>query len=228
MTAGLVLSILTLGLMGVWTAASGAANDAVIREKAIWTLNGQMERLAALYRFTEFGATGVETSTGYGYPATFSDDRLIYGANASLSMAPPGVLDAATKALLGNANRVVEAPADFATAEGYPIAYFGSLLDTDARRNYVWVDRDRSLVGRLSWEATPLVSNTCNADNEPGKGSQPCLCFAYDGGNGGDFCQEIMLSLEFPFRWDAGTDSAVDFRGETEVLTLRTIVGRQL
>jgi len=78
MTAGLVLSIITIGLMSAWTVAGANVNDLVVREKAIWTLNGHMERISALYQFTDFGAFGVSTSTGYN--ATTSDPDVPTGA----------------------------------------------------------------------------------------------------------------------------------------------------
>ena len=66
MTAGIVLSILTFGLMNVWVTAAASVNNQVVREKAIWTRNGYMERLVALYQFTDFGGNGISNSNDYG------------------------------------------------------------------------------------------------------------------------------------------------------------------
>lgn len=225
MSAGVVLSILSLGLMGVWSVAGANVQSLVIREKAIWTLNGQMERLAALYTYTDFAAFGMADSTGYGYGAAFSDTRKVYGASADTAMADENLAPAA-RDIAGQANGFVqELAADFDTAEGHPVVLTDSL--TVARRNYVWIDRDRDIVGRLSWEESDLVIDACDANNAP-SGANPCLCFDFDKGAGGARCREIMLSLEFPIRWDRAADQAVALPGQTEVLSLRTIVGRRL
>jgi hypothetical protein len=66
MTAGIVLSILIFGLMNVWVTAGASVNNQVVREKAIWARNGYMERLVALYQFTDFGGNGISNSNDYG------------------------------------------------------------------------------------------------------------------------------------------------------------------
>lgn len=225
MTAGVVLSILALGLMGVWSTAGAGVQTLVIREKAIWTLNGQMERLVALYSFTDFITFGASASSGYGYPAAYADDRLIYNGLADTAMADED-MNPLLRPISGQANGfVVELPLDFPDVEGHPVALTDAL--SAARRNYVWIDRGRDIVGRLSWEESDLVIDACDADNQTG-GSQPCLCFDYDKGTAGARCREIMLTLEFPLRWNDATDSAVAMSTPTEILSLRTIVGRRL
>lgn len=225
MSAGAVLSILTLGLMGVWSAAGGAVNDLVVREKAIWTLNGQMERLAALYQFTDFGAGGADTSSGYAYPAPYADTRLLYGQSLLDLLAPPGSL---LGGLVGTETEYgfLEEPAGFAAAEGYPVVVVSGLQPAD-RRNYVWIDRDRDIVGRLSWEESDLQIDRCDGNNLTG-GTSPCLCADFGGGAGGADCREIMLTLEFPFRWDRDAAAPVAMPQTPEILSLRTIVGRRL
>lgn len=236
MTAGLVLSVITLGLMSAWSVAGANVNDLVVREKAIWTLNAHMERLTTLYNYTDFGSFGATVSTGYGYPAGFSNNRLIFGGFADSAMAPPGT-GFFSKQAEGELNGFVETPQDFASKAGYPVALFDSLLLTSVRRNYVWIDRDRSIVGRLSWETSDIVVDKCDEDNQPG-GNENCKCLAFShatnnpdpGGTffgvGGSFCKELQLALEFPLRWDHDNDAVVAMPQATEILTLRTIVGR--
>jgi len=211
--------------MGVWSAAGGAVNDLVVREKAIWTLNGQMERLVALYQFTDFGAGGADTSSGYGYPTPYADTRLVYGQGLLDLLAPSGSL---LGGLLGTETEFgfLETPEDFAGAEGYPVAVFGGLL-SGGQRNYVWIDRDRDIVGRLSWQESALQIDLCDGNNQTG-GSSPCLCAGFGGGSGGEDCREIMLTLEFPFRWDRDAATPVAMPQAPEILSLRTIVGRRL
>ncbi len=222
MTAGVVLSILTLGLMGVWTTAGANVDQLVTREKAIWQLNGQMERLAALYQFTDFGDGGPDASSGYGYDAAFDDDRLIFGQSL-LDRLGGGLLGG----LLGTEDDFgfVEEAGGFEAAAGHPVAIVGGLLPANDR-NYVWIDRDRGIVGRFSWAAADLVIDACDADNQTG-GAQPCLCFDFAGAGDGGRCQEITATLEFPLRWDSAADDAVAMLQATEVLSLRTIVGRR-
>lgn len=232
MTAGVVLSIITLGLMSAWSVAGANVNDLVIREKAIWTLNAHMERLTTLYNYKDFGAFGATLSSNYGYPAAYSDVRLIYGGLADAAMAPPGTLPL-LKLPVGEVNGFVETPSAFDTKDGYPIALFDFGLATDFNRNYVWIDRDRSIVGRLSWELQNIVVAECDGDNQPG-GSEECKCLSplHDmanpshGGGAGDFCRELQLALEFPLRWNDANNTFVNMPQQTEILTLRAIVGR--
>lgn len=226
MTAGVVLSILTLGLMGVWSSAGASVNSIVTREKAIWTLNAQMERLVALYQFTEFGATGPEATSGYGYSASYADDRMIFGPNTDASMAPPGTLPV-VKLIVGAANGFLKTTATaFETEEGHNVFYDTGLLS--AHRNYVWIDRDRDLIGRLSWEETDIVVDSCDSDNQPDSGADPCLCWNFNATSSGTRCREIALALEYPLRWRRSDNAIVDFSEAKEILTLRTIVGRRL
>lgn len=232
MTAGVILSIITLGLMSAWSVAGANVNDLVVREKAIWTLNAHMERVSALYLHTDFGSFGTTVSTGYGYPDAYSDTRLIFGGLADSAMAPIGTLGL-LRPLAGEANGIVELPGNFDNENGYPVALFDDLVVSNNRRNYVWIDRDRSIVGRLSWELTDIVVANCDADNQPGGGNN-CKCLAFNhgmsnpnpGSGNGDFCKEMQLALEFPLRWNAATNTVVDMPQPTEILTLRTIIGR--
>ena len=231
MTAGLVLSIITIGLMSAWTVAGANVNDLVVRKKAIWTLNGHMERISALYQFTDFGAFGISTSTGYDYPAAYNDTRMIFGTFADAAMAPPGTTPL-FKAFVGEANGLVERPNDFETKDGYPVVLFDSLTSS-VRRNYIWIDRPKNIVGRLSWELTDFVVAECDGDNQP-DGSEDCRClsFAHDasdpdpGTGSGAFCKEIQLALEFPLRWNEADNTVKAMPQPTEILTIRPIVGR--
>lgn len=222
MTAGVVLSILSLGLMGVWSTAGASVDRLVIREKAIWALNGQLERLTALYTFTEFGDGFASASSGYGYAAEFSNVRSIFGQEL-LDRLLGGLLGG----LLGNPENFdfFETAGDFETAAGHPIAFVTGLLPAQDR-NYVWVDKDRGIVGRFSWETSDIAIDACGADNQTG-GGQPCLCFDFAGDGDGGRCLEIMVSLEFPLRWDSAANDAADMVGDPEILSLRTIVGRR-
>jgi len=222
MTAGVVLSILSLGLMGLWTTAGANVDQLVIREKAIWQLNGQLERLAALYTFTDFGDGGADVSSGYGYDPALADDRLIFGQSL-LDRLGGGLLGD----LIGTENDFgfVADAGNFDTADGQPVAIVGGLTPANDR-NYIWIDRDRGLVGRFSWAALDLAINACGANNQTG-GANPCLCFDFAGDGTGGRCLEVTATLEFPLRWDAATDDAVVLLQTTEVLSLRTIVGRR-
>ncbi|MBT4490192.1 MAG: prepilin-type N-terminal cleavage/methylation domain-containing protein, partial [Rhodospirillaceae bacterium] len=49
LAATVITSILVLGLANLWTAVAGEVDGLTMRQKAIFVLNGQMERLTALY-----------------------------------------------------------------------------------------------------------------------------------------------------------------------------------
>lgn len=54
MIALVLTSILVLGLSGLWANVSRQFLFLTLKQKAVFVLNGEMERLSALYRFTDF------------------------------------------------------------------------------------------------------------------------------------------------------------------------------
>lgn len=203
MSAGVILGILTLGLTQVWAIAGERSIDATVRQKAVFVLNGQMERLTALYGRTGYGAAVAVDTTGYGSPAAYPDTRAVYRLNAN------GFMDSTFGAF------VTDVSATFQVGgEGLV------LLDEQGGtgdRNYVWIDQDRNVLGRLSWAETTIPEPT----GGPASGTR--LCFDFAGGTGGANCREVALYLEYPFRLIRGTPVEGD---PLRIVPLKTIVGR--
>src|SRR5258705_12129013 len=54
MFASSILSVIILGVGGFWYAANSRVTDLVLRQKAIFVINAEVERLTAIYVFTAF------------------------------------------------------------------------------------------------------------------------------------------------------------------------------
>ena len=215
MAAGVVLGALALGLANLWTVFDRMSFDALLRQKAVFVLNGEMERLSSLYAATGFGAEIWPDSTGYP-PArdlTGADARAVYGMT--------GIAADFTESTAGGFGRHANA-----------VLVQGS---GSSARNYVWLDPTRDLVARLSWIECEIADEGVVADcwgkssrkkpkRPKGRKELNFLCFAYDEGDSGDLCRMITLVLEYPFRINGTT---VTEAGITRTMTLSTIVGRR-
>ena len=212
MAAGVILSVLVMGLTQLWAVAGERSLDSLLRQKAVFVLGGEMERLAALYNMTGFGATVANDTSGYGDPAAFPDSRAVFRTGVNAFMATAG------DAFVTDSVATFEAGAD-------ALVLLDDDADDTADRNYVWVDRSRGVLGRLSWaQAEVTVTNTGAGPNGvTPDASLTGLCFDFGGGAGGANCREISLYLEYPFRLKSGVPTADPF---TETLPLKTIVGR--
>jgi len=212
MAAGVILSVLVLGLTQVWAAVGERSIDTTIRQKAVFVLNGEMERLTALYNLTGFGA-GVATDTnGYGAPAGYADDRAIYRMDTNGFM-PTGA-DAFVTDSVATFDSTVESR-----------VLFDDNTPDSTDRNYVWIDRQRGVMGRIGWSETDLPgAGNGNGNGNGNGGTGSGLCFDYAGGTAGDNCREITLFLDYPFRLIGGVPTATG--DVTRILPLKTIVGR--
>lgn len=203
MSAGVILSVLAMGLAHMWAAVGAQSVDLAVRQKAVLILNGEMERLTSLYFFTGFGAVTATDTSGYDTPTGFVDDRVIHRETTNAFMPTPAdafVVDAAT--FLAGADSLVLLDDDIGSADD---------------RNYVWIDRPRNIIGRLSWvEADVAKQKTCDGED--------CLCFDWAGGVGGTECRELTLYLEFPFRMTAS--GAEEMGQPIVIMPLKTVVGR--
>jgi hypothetical protein len=214
MAAGVVLGALALGLANLWTVFDRMSFDALLRQKAVFVLNGEMERLSALYATTGFGAEPRPDSTGYPPAAglTGADARQVYAAGGAAA----GFAVTTAAAFSGKDDAV------WVRGTG------------PAARNYVWLDSGRSLAAGLSWiecEVTQTAATECwdmtsgkKAKKPKGSKDGPFECFGFGGGTEGDYCRMVTLVLEYPFRI-SGT--AVSAAGPARVLTLSTVVGRR-
>lgn len=214
MAAGTVLGALAIGLANLWTVFDRMSFDALLRQKAILVLNGEMERLSSLYATTGFGAEIRPDSTGY--PAapglTGADARQVYGLS--------GIAAAFTES----------------SATGFNSADAAVLVQGSgaSARNHVWLDPERNLVARLSWiecEVTRSAQADCwdkSSSKKPkkakGRKDSVFACFAFDGSEESDFCRMVTLVLEYPFRINGTT---VTPAGNIRTMTLSTITGRR-
>ncbi len=211
LAAALVLSVLIIGLGGLWNVAGGSVGDLAARQRAIMVLNGQMARLSSLYQYTDYAETSTADTTGYdGGP----EPRLIYRTDLSNELLGP------------KPQGFVETEAGFSSAPASPILFVdeGGL---SADRNYVWIDKARNIVGRLSWTEADIVVNRCNASNEYALlGLLPCTCTDWSGNtaSGGDRCRFLTLYLDYPFHWNGSAVVAAPVSART--ISLQTIVGR--
>ena len=210
-----LLSILVFGLSGLWSNVSGHFLSLTLRQKAIFVLSGEIERLSALYRFTNFGDDAQSSSNSsslpdqqYGEP----DDRKIYPVT---SLKAPVVNDIVTQnaaEFLCNANECAAMVFHDANDSG-----------PGNDRVYVWIDQSRNITGRLSWV---LGDPTEGGDSEDCSDGEPAEDGTSPGGN--KPCEELTVYLEFPFRFVSGAipDAAAGF-GKRHQYSLKTIVGRR-
>jgi hypothetical protein len=209
-----ILSILVLGLANLWSVLGGLSFSQLLRQKAVFALNGEMERLNWLYTTSSFGA-GTRLATS-GYPTisnvSGSGSRLVYdttSTNASFVVTSSASLQASNSAVWETGNGA-------------------------STRNYVWLDQDRGILAQLSWSELPL--SQCKTG---GGTNLPCTCYPFlpilpvldllgilTVGVGIGNCVQLLLVLDYPFTIQGGV--AVQMPGQTlRTLTLRTIVGRR-
>jgi hypothetical protein len=203
MAASVVLSIFVLGIGSFYYSASNRANDVILRQKAIFALNAEMERLSAMYVHTNFGVAGPSSTDTYESAPT---TRLIYPADVS------GYMGGAGNNFATGTAATFTAGADFLV---WRKAGGASNLD----RAYVWIDRERNVLGRVSWTATNIVVNACWGDDDD------CECLGYSGVFGSeDWCREVVLYMEYPYYFK--TPDTVIAPAQRRTITLKTIVGR--
>jgi prepilin-type N-terminal cleavage/methylation domain-containing protein len=201
LTASMVLSIFIIAIGACWVTTDRRINDLVMRQKAIFVANAEMERVTVLYDTTSFGVLGPVTTTGYTGPAFLPSTRLIYPN--SLSGYTGGGADFTTNAV--------------ATFQGDAfLVYIDSQLLPVLNRAYLWVDQDHGVMARVSWKTTNITPSACVV------GGDGCGCLSY-GGIFSGACQKLDLYLEYPYRLVSGSPTA-DANLQTVILS--TIVGR--
>lgn len=219
MAAGVLLSILALCLINGWTALDQLSFDILLRQKAIFVLNGEMERASALYAKTSFGASVSQGSTGY--------------------TANPGIVNSASRITYANATPPVTFAVTTLSAFSAPAAPDTLVWLYGAQSpplNYVWLDRSRGLLARLSWSSCDVTDQTSAAcwvtGGKQTKSKNTATCYGYNGGSG--VCDLITMFLDYPYILVGGvptplvrgTASATQTASLT-TLTLSTIVGRR-
>ena len=205
MFASTILSVIILGVGGFWYAANSHVADLVLKQKAIFVLNAEVERLTALYVFTGFATDPANNPVSTtGYDGVGPSTRLVYPSDLT--------------PLMGGGNNFITTSANtFSTGSEFLIWDKTDIL-VPLNRTYVWLDKNRNLVGRLSWVATDIVVPSCiqNAD---------CSCQRYDNIslNGGR-CQRLDVYLEYPYRF--ATSGTITAPAQLQTISIKTIAGR--
>lgn len=207
--AGGVLSILVLCSVHLWGVGGRMAGDLLFRQKAVFVLDGEMERLAALYGTTAFGAVSLPQSTGY----------------TALNSIPSSTTRSTYP--LGNALApfVTSSASIFAGTDTAVWSTGGG----SATQDFVWLDRGRGAMARLSWITCPISASTISAcwGGKAGGGAGPVgafNCYPASGSGNTGTCQLLTLVLEYPFWLQGGAAVAGP---STTTVTLNTIVGRR-
>jgi prepilin-type N-terminal cleavage/methylation domain-containing protein len=203
MAASIVLSVFVLGIGSMYTRASVSVGDTVMRQKALFALNSEMERLTAMYLYTSFGNAGaVSTDTYAAAPAT----RLIYPTSVAAYVTGAGNDFTTTTAATFAAN-------DF-------MAWHRNGAGSNLDRLYVWIDRDRNVMGQVSWTTTDIVLGSCTYND--------CRCLGWTAASGSrDWCRQLTLYIDYPYHYLAATGGVVaPSAARLRTITLKTIVGR--
>jgi len=216
---GMVLvGILVIGMNALWEAAARQLDDVSLRQRAVFRLNGEMERLSALYVFGT-GPTGPVAVTDYAtatiparagsYITATTGTRTIYAETQ------PGTVSAAVPMMAPStdlANRVAADGSDANTVYGRIYYLDAGVPNTTADdRNLVWLDRENGVLAQISWETQDLP-------NTDPTGIRPC--------NAGT-CKLLTLYLDYPFRYASPAADPRGDMGPVETITLQTIVGQR-
>jgi prepilin-type N-terminal cleavage/methylation domain-containing protein len=219
MAASVLLSILVLCLVNGWAALDQLSYDVLLRQKAIMVLNGEMERASALYAKTNFGSSVNQSSNGYiANPGIVnSGSRITYASTT------PPVTFTVTKLSAFNAPAAPDSLVWLYGAQSPPL-------------NYVWLDRSRGLLGRLSWSSCDVTDQTSTAcwitGGKQKKSKNTATCYGYGGGSG--VCDLITMFLDYPYVLVGGIPTPLVKGAATAgatalltTLTLSTVVGRR-
>jgi len=216
MIGTVLTAILVIGMASMWSEVDKGFLYLTVRQKAIFVLNGEMERLTALYRFTDLDTTDPSTETDqYTIPAgeddfaTSNPTRLIYSNPSDSSVIDEMVVNTSAVSATSTLFDCVSGTEIHDTSCAGRIFFDDNSNDT-LDRNFVWIDQFRKIVGRLSWSE----DTTIDAD-----------CFPVGGASS---CKQITLFLQYPFRYlDHDTPDGDIAIGKRETLSLMTIVGRR-
>lgn len=198
MVTVLLLSVLVLGISGLWANVSGDFVALTIRQKAIFVLNGEMARLSALFRFNQFSFEA-DNSSGYNDDGPATRDVFPDAAGAPVDeivvTSSQATFNCGDNSCAGNVLHIANA------VSGSP-------------RNYVWIDQARNIVGELSWRFQNITIPAPVPDP-----TQQCL---------GAPCRELTVYLRHPLRYqnDSTVPQPPEF-GRVETLSLITIVGQR-
>lgn len=215
MVGFVLVAILLIGMNQFWVVVSGQIDGQIIRQKAVFRANGEMERLVELYignsaqvdadiaNFNSDGydvvpvghvASGLITTS----PARFIYDSTVLGfVTTTFDEFREELTSRSTAA---DANTV------------YSRVFFYDDPATAQDRNVVWLDREKGVVARLSW-----ILDRTGFD----QAGRPCFVEVPL-----NECFLLTLFLDFPFRVGVAANPLQPFGNvPLETITLQTIVG---
>lgn len=210
-----LLSILVFGLTGLWSSVSEHFLLLTLRQKAVFVLNGEMARLSALYRFSDFRNDAPDSDDSTSPPDQQYGNLLPRKIYPLTSITAPVVASIVTQ----NA-----ATFDCGTGSCADMVFHDANgVGPNDDRVYVWIDQARKITGRLSWfvQDPPGVTNfgLCSDGTPTTDGASP---------GGPAPCRDLTVYLEYPFRFvDATTPDGATGFGRIHRISLKTIVGRR-
>ena len=227
-----LIAILVLGLSGLWTTVNNQFLFLTLKQKAIFVLNGEMERLTALYRLTNFA-----NNNSAWHEVTYNDgsdgDYFSEGEHNRIEF--KRLVYNGLPRNFGTVENIVTTSGDQfdcpintnANTSQFNVECAGRVFvdentnSTNDDRNYVWIDQQRRITGRLSWQIKDIKAAATFYPNV----DKPCWDFVVSNGTN---CKELILYLHFPYRYstEQKPDTDAGF-GRRETLVLKTFVGRR-
>ena len=195
-------AILVLGLSALWAVVAENFFGLNVRQKAILSLNGEMERIVALHQFdaADQGIVDYDTVTIDG-----DSTRRIYQSTQT-----GGFMESTA--------------ANFDLGEVFVSGSGGSIND----RNLIWLDKTKNLVGILSWKAENLDTGTptlpaTGRTFATVSGANNCQIQS---------CQLLVLYMRYPYRFNSITSVISPTAGSAgentlDEIELQTIVGQR-
>ena len=235
MIGTVLIAILVLGLSGLWTTVNNQFLLLTLKQKAIFVLNGEMERLTALYRITNFAANGSAFHEVTYNDASDGDDfsdgdapspgrefqRLVYSGLPQNFSTLENIVTTSGDQFNCPINTNAKTAQFNADCAGRVLVDENS-NSTNDDRNYVWLDQQRRITGRLSWRIRDIKDSL---DTFYPNVDRPCWDF-FD--SNGSNCKELTLYLHFPYRYSTAQEPDTDAGfGRRETLLLKTFVARR-
>lgn len=198
---GIVLAaILVLGLSTLWVVVGDTFLRLTLRQKAIFALSGETERLAAYYASPTAGFN----LTGCVVPAAKVDNILL-----PTTVLRPGLIGATvnTYATACATPGVLAAGHVTTTAASFDVGQVYVPAGGPPNYNLVWLDKDKNLAASLFWVAT--------------QSSDPSLPHP----TYGTTAQWLNVYMQYPYRYIPGAGNVPVAVAPLEWVSVSTIVG---
>jgi len=211
-------TLLFIGMNQFWVVVASQIDLLTIRQKAVFRINGEMERLTEYYRIGAGVGTSINSTNYNAVPdgwvpgslitSTAYEDRIVYGAAIA-----DVVVDDTNVADFQATIDARTPPKD--VHEVYSLIYlFDPGVAPNNERNVVWLDRELNVVGRLSWHLEPIAGTDSAGVTPCHQGTLLTACYL------------LTIFLDFPLRY---VDEDAPLAGipavPVDTITLQTIIG---